>query len=177
MASSHEVCNYVTMKSILLNRKWAWRLCLITRSERPISTEENEMQRIFEYPILLDKNFWKKVQYCLKCIIPLLKVLRLIYREEKQAMGYINKAMDKENEQIKINLTIVNVGYMERMLLKIDGNFSYPINFIWAVSLGRKNHYPTRPEPTQPGPPGYKSNGSGAVLVRLCDISSGRVMV
>ena len=50
-----------------------------------------------------DAIFWKSVQYCPKCVIPLEKVLRLVYGDSKLAMPYIYEAMDRAKEQIAEN--------------------------------------------------------------------------
>jgi len=45
--------------------------------------------------VLSDDRFWKSIQYCLKCVTPLVKVLRLVDRDTKPVMSYIYEAMDK----------------------------------------------------------------------------------
>lgn len=37
----------------------------------------------------------------MKCVLPLVKVLRLVDRDAKPAMGYIYEAMDKAKKQIQ----------------------------------------------------------------------------
>ncbi|KAI3939177.1 hypothetical protein MKX01_002045, partial [Papaver californicum] len=48
---------------------------------------------------------------CLKSVIPLVKVLRLVDGDDKPTMGYIYKAIDKEKEQIQINFKNVKNRY------------------------------------------------------------------
>jgi len=44
---------------------------------------------------LSDDRFWKSIQYYLKCVTPLVKVLRLVDGNAKPVMPYIYEAMDK----------------------------------------------------------------------------------
>lgn len=53
--------------------------------------------------VLSDARFWKSIQYCLKCVSPLVKVLRLVDGDSKPAMPYIYEAMDRAKEQIATN--------------------------------------------------------------------------
>ncbi|KAJ1409033.1 Ribonuclease H-like superfamily [Sesbania bispinosa] len=53
--------------------------------------------------VLCDTRFWKSIQYCLKCVSPLVKVLRLVDGDSKPAMPYIYEAMDRAKEQIAAN--------------------------------------------------------------------------
>ena len=50
--------------------------------------------------ILSDPKFWLAIKFCLKCMIPLGKVLRLVDGDAKPAMDYIYEAMDRAEEQI-----------------------------------------------------------------------------
>ncbi|KAA8546963.1 hypothetical protein F0562_003392 [Nyssa sinensis] len=61
--------------------------------------------------ILAKPNFWASIKYCLKCVLPLVKVLRLVDGDVKPAMGYIYEAMDKANEQIEKNFHGVKKHY------------------------------------------------------------------
>ena len=53
--------------------------------------------------VLCDDRFWKFIQYCLKCVTPLVKMLRLLYGDAKPIMPYIYEVMDKAKEQIATN--------------------------------------------------------------------------
>lgn len=53
--------------------------------------------------VLCDDRFWKSIQYCLKCVTPLVKILRLVDGDSKPAMPYIYEAMDRAKEQIATN--------------------------------------------------------------------------
>ncbi|KAI8551502.1 hypothetical protein RHMOL_Rhmol06G0191700 [Rhododendron molle] len=50
--------------------------------------------------IMLSPLFWNNVLLALRFTCPLVKVLRLVYDEEKPAMGYIYEAMDRAIETI-----------------------------------------------------------------------------
>lgn len=45
--------------------------------------------------IVDDRRFWKAIKYCMKVVLPLVKVLRPAEGDAKPAMGYIYKAMDR----------------------------------------------------------------------------------
>jgi len=53
--------------------------------------------------VLSDGRFWRYITYCLKCVNPLVKVLRLVDGDAKPAMPYIYEAMDKAKEKIAEN--------------------------------------------------------------------------
>ncbi|XP_028801342.1 uncharacterized protein LOC114756562 [Neltuma alba] len=50
-----------------------------------------------------DSRFWSSIKYCLKCVSPLVKVLRLVDGDSKPAMPYIYEAMDRAKEEIADN--------------------------------------------------------------------------
>jgi len=56
--------------------------------------------------VLCDDRFWKSIQYCFKCVTPLVKVLRLVDGDTKPTMPYIYEVMDKTEEQIGTNFKI-----------------------------------------------------------------------
>ncbi|KAJ1378018.1 Ribonuclease H-like superfamily, partial [Sesbania bispinosa] len=53
--------------------------------------------------ILCNTKFWKFIQYCLKCMSPLVKVLRLVDGDSKPVMPCIYEAMNRAKEQITAN--------------------------------------------------------------------------
>ncbi|XP_039146891.1 uncharacterized protein LOC120284165 [Dioscorea cayenensis subsp. rotundata] len=55
-----------------------------------------------------DAKFWDAIVYCLKSVIPLVKVLRLVDGDAKPAMGYIFEAMDRAKEKIAKNFDDVS---------------------------------------------------------------------
>ncbi|XP_059660034.1 ATP-dependent RNA helicase DEAH13-like isoform X3 [Cornus florida] len=62
--------------------------------------------------IALDnRNFWKNVDLCLRATLPLVKVLRLVDSDERPAMGFIYKAMDRAKEEIQKNFKNVKKCY------------------------------------------------------------------
>ena len=61
--------------------------------------------------IVFDTRFWQAIRYCLKCVLPLVKVLRLVDGDAKPAMGYIYEAMDRAKEQIEKNFNKVKRRY------------------------------------------------------------------
>ena len=54
--------------------------------------------------ILQDKDFWSRCEHIVKVSEPLMRVLWLIDNEEKSAMSYLYKVMDKAKEAIKTKL-------------------------------------------------------------------------
>ncbi|KAL7608742.1 hypothetical protein Lser_V15G11849 [Lactuca serriola] len=67
--------------------------------------------KLVERIILVDVNFWKAIKYCLSCVVPIFKVLRLMDGDVKPTMGYIYEAMDRAKEQIKVNFHGVESRY------------------------------------------------------------------
>ena len=55
---------------------------------------KNEGKQVLSI-VLCDDRFWKSIQYCLKCVTPLVKVLRLVDGDSKPALTYIYEAMDR----------------------------------------------------------------------------------
>jgi len=51
------------------------------------ASSKNEGEQVLNIA-LSDDRFWKSIEYCLKCVIPLVKVLRLVHGNTK-AMSYI----------------------------------------------------------------------------------------
>ena len=49
------------------------------------------------------RDFWKRIQFCLKCAFPLMRVLRLVDFDDNQnpPMGLIYEAMDEAKEKIQ----------------------------------------------------------------------------
>uniref|UniRef100_A0A7N2N0K5 BED-type domain-containing protein n=1 Tax=Quercus lobata TaxID=97700 RepID=A0A7N2N0K5_QUELO len=54
--------------------------------------------------VLEDYAFWSQCKHIVKVSKPLVRVLRLVDRDEKPAMGYLYEAMDKAKEEIKRRL-------------------------------------------------------------------------
>ncbi|XP_052187762.1 uncharacterized protein LOC127798293 [Diospyros lotus] len=81
--------------------------------------------------LLSDDKFWKSIKYCLKCVSPLVKVLRLVDGDVKPAMGYIYEAMDRAKEKIAQNFNHQKIKY-ERIWNIIDTR--------WDLQLHRPLH-------------------------------------
>ena len=61
--------------------------------------------------ILANQTFWISIKYCLKCVLPLVKILRLADGDVKPAIGYIYESMDKAKKQIQNNFRGVKKNY------------------------------------------------------------------
>ncbi|CAN6444882.1 unnamed protein product [Victoria cruziana] len=57
-------------------------------------------------------SFWTSGEEVLKVMIPLIRVLRLAYGDEKRPMGYIYEAMDRAKETIQIDLNYDEAKYL-----------------------------------------------------------------
>lgn len=108
------------IRELFASREWA-------ESTFASKSEGQEVEKI----ILSDVNFWKAVKYCLSCVVPIFKVLRLVDGDLKPAMGYIYEAMDRAKEQIKENFNDVESRY-QPIWSKID--------LRWNMQLHRPLH-------------------------------------
>ncbi|XP_027907629.1 uncharacterized protein LOC114166942 [Vigna unguiculata] len=80
------------LRGMFVSKAW-------TTSKHASKTEGKQVVSI----VLSDVRFWKSIQYCLKCVTPLVKILRLVDGDSKPAMPYIYEAMDRAKEQIAAN--------------------------------------------------------------------------
>ncbi|KAF7821914.1 hypothetical protein G2W53_027369 [Senna tora] len=87
----------IALQSMFASEKWA---------TSPYASRVEA--KIVEDIVLVDSRFWKSVKYCLNCVSPLVKVLRLVDGDSKPAMGYIYEAMDRAKEQIAKNFNHVD---------------------------------------------------------------------
>jgi len=55
--------------------------------------------------VALDKEFWNSIVICLRGPFPIMQVLRMVDSNEKQAIGFIYKAMDQAKETIQKEFT------------------------------------------------------------------------
>ncbi|KAL5550637.1 hypothetical protein UlMin_000813 [Ulmus minor] len=78
--------------------------------------------------ILADSEFWVAIKYCLKSIVPLVKVLRLVDGDAKPAMGYIFEAVDRAKDQIARNYNGIQKHYKPIWDI-IDERFHYNPEF------------------------------------------------
>jgi len=60
--------------------------------------------------MVLDNRFWKNVTIRLKVSYPLIKVVRLVYSDEKPAMGFIYEEMDRAKEKKNQTSIIIKTG-------------------------------------------------------------------
>src|SRR4051812_28145251 len=80
--------DYLTLKSIH-ECKPALKRMFVSREWRSSKFFRKGDVADVEHTICYDSNFWKGVQYFLKCVLPFLKVLRLVDDDLKPAMGYV----------------------------------------------------------------------------------------
>ncbi|RDX66192.1 hypothetical protein CR513_55064, partial [Mucuna pruriens] len=80
------------LRSMFASEEWA-------TSSHASKSEAKQVMNL----VLSDGRFWKSITYCLKCVISLVKVLRLVDSDSKLAMPYIYEAMDRAKEQIAKN--------------------------------------------------------------------------
>ena len=112
--------NKLPLQAMFASEEWA-------KSNYATKMEAKKVEAI----LLLDNKFWKSVTYCLKCVGPLVKVLRLLDGDAKPEMGYVYEAMDRENEQIAKNFNNQKTKY-ERIWNTID--------LRWDLQLHRPLH-------------------------------------
>ncbi|WOL06774.1 hypothetical protein Cni_G15508 [Canna indica] len=99
--------------------------------------------KVVEDIILVEKKFWNALKYCLNCVTPLVKVLRLGDGDSKPAMGYIYEAMDRAKEQIAKRLDNVEKRY-KKIWEIIDKRWNYQLHrplHASAYFLNPKFHY------------------------------------
>ena len=73
----------IRLRSMFTSEEWA-------KSSNAKKSDGINVQLI----ILSDPKFWPTIKFCLKCVIPLVKVLRLVDGGAKPAMYYIYEPMD-----------------------------------------------------------------------------------
>lgn len=61
------------------------------------SLQRKEVMHV-DYNVLVDKNSWNHVSYCLKSSVPLAKILLFIDRDMKPGTSYVCEAMDRANQ-------------------------------------------------------------------------------
>ncbi|XP_077241896.1 uncharacterized protein LOC143882271 [Tasmannia lanceolata] len=101
-AATRFATNFISIQSLVLNRKSLQQMFVF---------DEYSTSRFVQHPlsegvvsIVLDKSFWDQCKYILNISEPLVRVLRLVDRQDKLAMGYLYEAMDKAKENIKERL-------------------------------------------------------------------------
>lgn len=81
LRSIHE--QWVALRTMFASKKWKESSC-------SIQTDGMRDREI----IFANQQFWLFIKYCIKCVAPLVKVLRLVDFNERLPMGYIYEAMD-----------------------------------------------------------------------------------
>ncbi|XP_077246742.1 uncharacterized protein LOC143886577 [Tasmannia lanceolata] len=101
-AATRFATNFISIQSLVLNRKALLQMFV---------SDEYSTSRFVQHPLsegvvstVLDKSFWDQCKYILNISEPLVRVLRLVDRQDKPAMGYLYEAMDKAKENIKERL-------------------------------------------------------------------------
>ncbi|KAI8535251.1 hypothetical protein RHMOL_Rhmol10G0159300 [Rhododendron molle] len=120
---------YLTLKSILTQR--IGLRAMFTSSAWCNSSYARTRNGLDVQQIVLDAKFWNAIRYCLKGVLPLVKVLRLVDGDAKPTMGYIYEAMDRAKEQIEKNFNKVKRRYAA--IWKI-------VDERWALQLHRPLH-------------------------------------
>ena len=112
--------NKLALKAMFASQEWA-------KSNYASKVEAKKVGAT----LLSDDKFWKSIKYCLKCVSPLVKILRLVDGDAKPTMGYIYEAMDRAKEQIAQNFNLQKSRY-ERIWNIID--------LRWDLQLHRPLH-------------------------------------
>ena len=94
--------SYLTLKCIMERKCDLTSMFASRRWATSAYATRQEGKNIVEI-VLRDRRFWNSIQYCLKCVTPLVSVLRLVDGDSKPAMPYIYEAMDRAKEQIATN--------------------------------------------------------------------------
>ena len=94
--------HYLTLKSFHERKRWLRAMCTSEEWATSIYTCTTQAKKV-EAILLYDNKFWKAIQYCIKCVLPLVKVLRLVDGDARPPMGYIYEAMDRAKEEIAKN--------------------------------------------------------------------------
>ncbi|XP_008221800.1 PREDICTED: uncharacterized protein LOC103321750 [Prunus mume] len=102
LAITRFATSYLTLRSIY-KQKQPLQAIFSSREwhNRPF-VQHNEGIRAHS-TILYDVNFWSRVAFCIKSVIPLVSVLREVNSEERPAMRFIYELMDVAKEKIAFN--------------------------------------------------------------------------
>ncbi|CAN6687127.1 unnamed protein product [Malus baccata var. baccata] len=68
--------------------------------------------KLAKHHVLHDREFWGRVSFCIKGVLPLVCVLREVDSEERPPMGFIYELMDAKKKKIMSNLNKVEKKYM-----------------------------------------------------------------
>ncbi|XP_057432600.1 uncharacterized protein LOC130725380 [Lotus japonicus] len=120
------------LRSMFASEKWA----------NSNYASRNDAKKVVDI-VLSDSRFWRSIQYCLKCVTPLVAVLRLVDGDAKPAMPYIYEAMDRAKEQIVAGFNNEKSRYMKVWKL-IDTRWNFQLHrplHAAAYYLNPKYHY------------------------------------
>lgn len=91
--------SFMTLENILAEKE---RLeAVVTSSEFVASSWASTEGGKMVHDLVRDPSFWNGVKMVLKASVPLLHLLALIHKADKQLMGYIYEAMDQVKEAIR----------------------------------------------------------------------------
>ncbi|XP_028803310.1 uncharacterized protein LOC114758444 [Neltuma alba] len=102
LAVTRFATTYLTL-SCILQQKNAFRTMFASDDWVSSSFASKSEGKQVADMIFGDSRFWSSIKYCLKCVSPLVKVLRLVDGDSKPAMPYIYEAMDRAKEEIADN--------------------------------------------------------------------------
>ncbi|XP_009368889.2 uncharacterized protein LOC103958368 [Pyrus x bretschneideri] len=68
--------------------------------------------KLAKYYVIHDHEFWGRVSFCIRGVLPLVCVLREVDSEERHAMGFMYELIDVVKEKIANNLNKVEKKYM-----------------------------------------------------------------
>ncbi|CAL8115611.1 unnamed protein product [Prunus armeniaca] len=94
--------SYLTLQSIYKQKQLLQAMFSSREWHNGPFVQHNEGIRAHS-TILYDVNFWSRVAFCIKSVIPLVSVLREVDSEERPAMGFIYELMDVAKEKIAFN--------------------------------------------------------------------------
>ncbi|KAL5580609.1 hypothetical protein UlMin_013051 [Ulmus minor] len=122
--------SYLTLNSLEENKIGLRAMFGSEEWQRSNYSRKAEGEKVMNI-ILADSEFWAAIKYCLKSIVPLVKVLRLVDGDAKPAMGYIFEAVDRAKDQIARNYNGIQKHY--KLIWDI-------IDERWALQLHRPLH-------------------------------------
>ncbi|XP_077249262.1 uncharacterized protein LOC143888726 [Tasmannia lanceolata] len=94
--------NFISIQILVLHRKALQQMFVSDEYAASRYIRHGLIEEIVS--TVLDKQFWDNCKHILNISEPLVKVLRLVDRQDKPAMGYIYEAMDRAKENIKARL-------------------------------------------------------------------------
>ncbi|KAL5551082.1 hypothetical protein UlMin_001258 [Ulmus minor] len=122
--------SYLTLNNLEENKIGLRAMFGSEEWQRSNYSRKTEGERVMNI-ILADSEFWATIKYCLKSVVPLVKVLRLVHGDAKPAMGYIFEAVDRAKDQIASNYNGIQKHY--KPIWDI-------IDERWALQLHRPLH-------------------------------------